>query len=190
LSPYLRRKTASRSFSSILFLLVTLVSTTDLNAQMPPAVKIVAPDKLSVKIHSQPSPTSEILGIALDGDVFEVMSTRGNFVEIKMPDKTVSGFVAQDNTVPWSAPSESQRFPKILFVVITVLLLSAIGVGLYFIRSRKKQEAVREAVSIPATIKRAEELYRAGEFTDAIKEFNRYLAMHGGDIRNPDVYRR
>ncbi len=46
---------------------------------MPHAVKIVAPDKLSVKIHSQPSPTSEILGIALDGDIFEVVEPKGQF---------------------------------------------------------------------------------------------------------------
>jgi tetratricopeptide (TPR) repeat protein len=190
LSPYLRRKSPSPSFWSILFLLLTVVSTTDLNAQVSHAVKIVAPDKLSVKIHSQPSPTSEILGIAFDGDILEVVGPKGNFIEIKLPDKTVSGFVAQEHTVPWSPPAESRRFPRILFVVIPTLLLCAMGVGLYFIRSRKQQEAVKEAVSIPATIKRAEELYRAGEFSDATKEFNRYLAMHGGDIRNPDVYRR
>jgi tetratricopeptide (TPR) repeat protein len=185
----LRRKTASRLFLSI-FLLGTLVSTADLNAQVSQAVKIVAPDKFSVRIHSKPSATSEILGIALDGDILEIVGTTGNFVEIKLPDKTVSGFIAKDYTIPWSPPPESQTFPKTIFLVIPALLLCAIGIGLYFIRNRKKQEAVREAVSIPATIKRAEELYRSGEFSDAIKEFNRYLAMHGGDIRNPDVYRR
>ncbi len=187
---YLRRKAVFRSSLSVLFLLAGFVSSADLNAQESHAVKIVAPDQLSIKIHSKPSPTSEILGIALDGDVFEVVSIKGNFVEIRLPDKTVSGFVAQEHTVPWSPPPKSSKLPKILLIVVPILLLGAIGVGLYVLRTRRKKEAVGEAVSIPATIKRAEELYRSGEFSEAVREFNRYLDMHGGDIRSPDVYRR
>ena len=187
---FLRREPASRSVLSLLILLVSIVSTTDLSAQLTHAVKIVAPDRLSVKIYKQPSASSEMVGIALDGDILEMLGTKGAFIEVKLPDKTAPGFVPKDYTVPWSAPSDSSFIPRVLFFIIPVLILAAVGIGLFFVRSRKKAEAAKEAAGIPATIKRAEELYRAGEFLDAIREFNKYLALHGGEVRNPDVYRR
>ncbi len=187
---FLRREPVSRSVLPLLILLVSIVSTTDLSAQLAQAVKIVAPDRLSVKVYKQPSESSEMVGIALDGDILEMLGTKGAFIEVKLPDKPAPGFVLKDFTVPWSAPSGSSFITRALLFIIPVLILAAVGIGLFFVRSRKKAEAAKEAAGIPATIKRAEELYRAGEFLDAIREFNKYLALHGGEVRNPDVYRR
>ena len=187
---FLRRDPASRSILTLLILLVGIVSTRDLGAQPTQAVKIVAPDRLSVKIYSHPSATSEMVGMALDGDILEILGAKGAFVEVKLPDKTAPGYVLQDYTVPWSAPSDSSFVPRALFFIIPALILAAAGIGLFLVRTRRKAEAAREAAGIPATIKRAEELYRAGDFLDAIKEFNKYLNLHGGQVRNPDVYRR
>jgi len=174
----------------LLILLVSVVSATDLSAQLTQAVKIVAPDRLSVKVYKQPSASSEMVGIALDGDILEMLGTKGEFIEVKLPDKTAPGFVPKDYTVPWSAPADSSFIPKALFLIIPALVLAAVGIALFLVRSRKKAAAVKEAAGIPATIKRAEELYRAGDFFDATREFNRYLTLHGGEVRNPDVYRR
>ena len=74
---FLRREPVSRSVLSLLILLVSVVSTTDLSAQLTQAVKIVAPDRLSVKVYKQPSASSEMLGIALDGDILEMLGTKG-----------------------------------------------------------------------------------------------------------------
>ena len=57
-------------------------------------------------------------------------------------------------------------------------------------RRRRTKDAEKLAASIPAAIKRAEEFYRSGDYEHAIKEFNRYISLQGGEVRSPDVYRR
>ena len=186
--PVLRRETVWLAFLSLLTIFGSIVSPDHLIAQVP-AVKMVAPDKLSVRIYSRPATNSEIIGIALEGDILETVGAKGDFLEVRIPDKKTTGFVLKEQTIPWSPPSDSGVSP-ILLIGLLVVFLVAGGFGLYFIQARRRLEAAKDAASIPATIKRAEELYRTSDYIEAIVAFNKYLALHGGEVRNPDVYRR
>ena len=70
-------------------------------------------------------------------------------------------------------------------------MVIAIGIAAFFaIRAKKDKEAANQAAAIPNAIRRAEEYFRAGEYAQAIADFSNYLRLQGGEVRNPDVYRR
>lgn len=159
--------------------------------QSPTAVQIDAPDRLSTKAYAKPSRDSEIIGIALHRGIYEVSGTSGEFVEIVMPDSGTTGHVLKAHTIPWAAPKAQGLSPEILWtIVIGVTFFAVVGMIVAWTRAKKKKVAEVRAASIPASIKRAEELFRAGDYAVAVREFKSYLDLQGGDVRNPDVYRR
>lgn len=157
--------------------------------RLPKAIKIVAPDGVSTKIYSKPDLSSEAVGIAINGDVFEVASEGDPFIEISIPEKKRNGFVLKAHTAPWQPPVEKGGFP-IWIALAAVVILGVAGGVFWWFRARETKEAAEHAASIPASIRRAEELFRQGEYSLAIKEFNSYMQLQGGDVRNPDVFRR
>ncbi len=157
--------------------------------QFPSAVKIVPPDGRSTKIFSRPNIGSETLDTAFNGEILEVVGHKDSFVEVRLPEKKVSGFVLQAHTAPWEAPAKEGEFP--IWIPLAILAVLALGGAAFvWLRVRSKKEVADHAASISVSIKRAEDLYRAGEYMPAIKEFNRYVSLQGGELRNPDVYRR
>ncbi|MBM3298729.1 MAG: tetratricopeptide repeat protein, partial [Deltaproteobacteria bacterium] len=155
------------------------------------AVQIEAPDGVSTRIYSRPSRESEILGIALNGAIHESAGTRGDFVEIVLPEMGVNGFVLKAHTKTWAAPKAKQLSPALMWSLgIGVGLVTLVIVILLWSRVKKTKVAEARAASIPASIKRAEELFRSGEYDTAVAEFKSFLDLHGGEVRNPDVYRR
>jgi tetratricopeptide (TPR) repeat protein len=153
-------------------------------------VQIVAPDGLSTKIYSGPDLKSEALGIALHGDVLEIIRDVDPFYEVRLSDRKVNGFIRKSDTEPFKPPKPAGSFPVHL-VAIALIVIAAIGGGVYFFfRARETKEAAAHAAAIPNVIRRAEELFRAGEYGEASAEFNNYLRLQGGEVRNPDVYRR
>jgi tetratricopeptide (TPR) repeat protein len=178
--------------AKILVLLVCsichLMALTASAKEYPDAVKIVAPDRLSVQIYSQPKIGSEVMAIALHGDVLEAAGSTDGFIEVRLPNKKV-GYVAKENTMPWNPPAAKR---SIVWVIALGVLVAAIGGVILFLFVRKKRirDAEKLAASIPAAIKQAEDYYRSGDYEEAIKAFNRYLDLQGGEVRSPDVYRR
>lgn len=159
--------------------------------QQPKAIQIVAPDGLSTKIYSAPSPNSEILDMAINGAIHEVLGTKDDFIAINLPDAGITGYVLKEHTRPWAPPKEKGISSAVVILIAMVLVL-AIGAGIvvFITRARKAKVAEARAASIPASIKRAEELFREGDHARALREFKSYVDLHGGDVRNPDVYRR
>jgi tetratricopeptide (TPR) repeat protein/serine/threonine protein kinase len=158
--------------------------------QFPEAVQVEAPDGLSTPIYSKPALGSEPLGIALQGDILESRGMEGEFVRVRVPgDKKASGYVLKAHTAPWEPP-KTKGIPS-LFLGLGLLAVIVVGAAAYLVfRVKKTKEADHQAASIPASIKRAEELYRAGDYGGAIREFKSYIDLQGGEVRNPDVYRR
>ncbi|MBI5250537.1 MAG: tetratricopeptide repeat protein [Desulfomonile tiedjei] len=158
--------------------------------QFPEGVIVDAPDGLSTPIYAQTSPGSDLLGIALQGDILETLGVAGDYVQVRLPaDKKVSGYVLKAHTKPW-VPPKKQGIPIMYLMLGCLAILIGGAVAFFVLRARKSQEAVHHAASIPASIKRAEELYRAGDYGEAIREFKSYIELQGGEVRNPDVYRR
>jgi len=157
----------------------------------PTAVKIVAPDGLSTKIRSEPSETAEVVGIALNGDILEVTGGRDSYVSVFIPGTRNQGYVLTAHTIPWTMPAES-GFSIFAIGAIGAIVLLAAGLVtfLFWSRARRDKDAVQHAASIPTSIKRAEDIFRSGDYDMAVREFNSYLALQGGEVRNPDVYRR
>ncbi len=159
--------------------------------QYPKAVEIVAPDGLSTRIYSQPSRTSEILDFAFNGSIHEVLGTKDDFVAINLPDAGVTGYVLKEHTRPWKAPQEKGISPTVVILIVALVAIAAVaGIVVFVTKARKAKVAEVRAASIPASIKRAEELFREGDYSRALKEFRSFLDLHGGEVRNPDVYRR
>jgi tetratricopeptide (TPR) repeat protein len=159
--------------------------------QYPKAVQIVAPDGLSAKVYSEPSETSEILDQAFNGAIHEVVGARNDFIEINLPDAGITGFVLKSNTRPWSAPIKKGLSKTVIALIAVFLAILAVaGIVVFFTRFRKAKAAEVRAASIPAAIKMAEECFRGGDYSRALREFTRYVDMQGGEVRNPDVYRR
>ncbi|HMK35264.1 MAG TPA: protein kinase [Desulfomonilaceae bacterium] len=157
--------------------------------QFPKAIKIVAPNGFSTSVYTKPSTASEVLGIAFNGTVMETVGAQGEFIEVRVPDKQANGFVLKEHTTIWEPPQK--KGISLLFVGLAgFAVLVAAGILLYFLKARKAEELAKVAASIPASIKRGEELYRMSDYEGAIKEFNSYLNLQGGEVRNPDVYRR
>lgn len=159
--------------------------------QYPKAIQIVAPDGLSTKIYSEPSKTSEILDVAFNGGIHEVVGKRKGFVEINLPDAGITGFVLEEHTRPWAPPRDKGLSPTVLLLIgVGAAILILAGIVLFFTKVRKAKAAEVRAASIPVSIKRAEECFREGDYSRALKEFKNYVDMQGGEVRNPDVYRR
>ncbi|MBI4961713.1 MAG: tetratricopeptide repeat protein [Desulfomonile tiedjei] len=158
--------------------------------QFPNAVKIVAPDGISAKVFSQPKVGSEVLDTAFNGVILEAVGPKEDFIEVRLPGKKVTGYVLKEHTKAWEAPPISGSSP-ILIAVAVIVIAALIGAGLFWLMKLKRtKEVAVHAASIPAAMKRAEEHFRAGDYGNAIKEFNNYLGLQGGEIRNPDIYRR
>lgn len=157
----------------------------------PKHVKIVSPDGIAVRIRMQPKPTADILDMALDGAIFEVLGEIDDYVEINLPEAKITGFVLKKNTVPWAPPRARSMSPVVIVLIVLVVLavIGALGTVLWT-RAKRTQDVADLAASIPASIKRAEELFRSGEYPAALAEFKSYLNLQGGEVRNPDVYRR
>jgi tetratricopeptide (TPR) repeat protein len=155
-------------------------------------VKIVAPDGFSTSIYTQPNTSSEVLGIAFNGTIMETVGTQGDFVEVRVPDKpdkNATGFIPKDHTQPWQAPKSTEISPVVIVLaVLGVLVVIAILISL--LKAKKAKELAQVAASIPASIKRGEELFRMSDYEGAIKEFKSYLSLQGSEVRSPDVYRR
>lgn len=173
---------------TLIFLIVQFASAKD---NLPEAVQVDAPDGLSTNIYGKPEKKSDLLGIALQGDILEVRGTQGEFYEIRLPaDKKVSGFVLRDHTrVYESTDKKSILSPTVIGIGVIIALIAAVA-GFLVFRARKTQETAHQVASIPASIKKGEELFRAGEYGEAIREFRSYISLQGGEVRNPDVYRR
>lgn len=158
--------------------------------QFPEAVKVEAPDGLSTPIYSKPAVGSDLLGIALQGDILEVRGVEGEFLQVRLPNhRQVSGYVVKAHAVPWEPPRSGGIPPLLLGLGLLAVIVGGVVAYLVF-RVKKTKEADQQAASIPASIKRAEELYRAGDYGGAVREFKSYIDLQGGDVRNPDVYRR
>lgn len=157
--------------------------------QFPEAVKIVAPDGLSTKVLRQPTPSSEIVAIALHGDILEALGRQGEYIEVRLPTASSSGYVPAKFTIPWVAPEEKGGSPLVP-VVIGVVVAAFVVIALLIVRTRKTKETERRAALISASIRDAEDLFRSSDFASAIEAFNRHLQLQGGEVRNPDVYRR
>ncbi|MEJ2716210.1 MAG: protein kinase [Deltaproteobacteria bacterium] len=157
--------------------------------QFPEAVKIVAPDGLSTKVYRQPKPTSEIMAIALHGDILEALGREGDYIKVRLPASNASGYVPVKYTIPWVAPQEKGGPPLVPLVTGSVVA-ALVLIGFLVIRARKAKEAERRAALISASIRDAEDLFRSSDFTSAIEAFKRHLELQGGEVRNPDVYRR
>ncbi|MBI5570878.1 MAG: tetratricopeptide repeat protein [Desulfomonile tiedjei] len=157
--------------------------------EFPDTVEIKAPDGLSTKIYSTPSTKSEPVGIGLHGDVLETEAESGDFYAVRLPGKKGTGYVLKDHTVPWTAPE--RKGGSVVVIIIIGLAVLAAGGGVFFLlRARKTHEEEKAAAAIPAAIRRAEDLFRTGEYEEAMREFQLYLRLQGGEVRNPDVYRR
>ncbi len=156
--------------------------------EFPDAIKIVAPDRLSVQIYTQPKIGAEVLAIALHGDVLEVSGEKDGFIEVRLPAKKV-GYVAKENTLPWEPPAKESSMAWLIGLAVVAIAIGGV-IGFLALRRRRTRDAEKHAASIPAAIKRAEEFYRSGDYEQAIKEFNRYISLQGGEVRSPDVYRR
>lgn len=156
----------------------------------PEAVKIEAPDHLSTNILGAPRRGADVLAIALHGDVLEVVGREGDYYRVRIPEQMNFGFVLQSHTAPWRLPrAMGPNWPLILAGVALLVALLAV-VGFVQLRARRAKRAEDRAASTSAAIRNAEESFRAGDYAQAIQEFIEYLALQGGDIRNPDVYRR
>ena len=156
--------------------------------EFPDAIKIVAPDILSVQIYTQPRTGSEVLAIALHGDVLEVIGEKNGFVEVRLPAKKV-GYVAKEYTLPWQPPVKESSMTWLIGLAVVAIAIGGV-IGFLALTRRRTRNAEKLAASIPAAIKRAEEFYRSEDYEQAIKEFNRYISLQGGEVRSPDVYRR
>ncbi len=157
--------------------------------RMPEAVKIDAPDGLSTKILKTPEDAGEILGIALHGDVLEVTGKTGDYYEVRYGDSGGKGFVLESHTLPWELPK--QESGSTLYIILIVIVVAAAGVGCAFLfRAKRSKDVEDHAASVASAVRDAEDYFRAGEFADAAREFEKYVSLQGGDVRNPDVYRR
>ncbi|AFM22827.1 protein kinase domain-containing protein [Desulfomonile tiedjei] len=173
---------------TLVFLTVQFASAKE---NLPEAVQISAPDGLSTNIYSHPEKKSDLLGIALQGDILEVRGVQGEFYEIRLSvDKKVSGFVLRDHTSPYEDTDKKSVLTPTVIAIGAVIALIALAAGFLVFRARKTHETAQQVASIPASIKRGEELFRAGEYGEAIREFRSYISLQGGEVRNPDVYRR
>jgi tetratricopeptide (TPR) repeat protein len=176
----------------LIFSLLTLAFVHPVGAQgtHPSAVKILAPDGVSTRVLAEPREGAEIVDTALNGVIFETIGANDGWVEVRLPDKNRNGFVRKEHTIPWKTPDRQSS--AVLLVVLLVVLVVAIAAGgaLLWYRTKKNQEAARLTAEIPAAIKRAEEHFRSSDYSSAIREFKTYVSLQGGDVRNPDVYRR
>ncbi len=159
----------------------------EVQAEQLQTVKVVAPDGLSTKVYSKPSLTSDVLATVLHDELLEALGEKDNFIEVSLQDKKISGFIPMAHTTPWSPPPKT-FFTPFLIGLIVALVVAMIAGAFFYVRARRRTRDAQKAAQIPATIKRAEELYRTGEYGAAIDEFEAYLSMQ--DVRNPDVYRR
>lgn len=156
--------------------------------KMPARVKIVAPLGF-VRIYVKPDTSAEMMQIALDAEVYETVSEQGPFYEIRVPDKNITGYVLKSDTEPWK--DQVKKTVPTIYIVVGLLIAIGLGAGAYFgLRAKKDLEAAKYAAAIPNAIKRAEESFRSGDYVQAIEGFNQYLRLQGGEVRNPDVYRR
>ena len=105
--------------------------------EFPDAIKIVAPDRLSVQIYTQPKLGSEVLAIALHGDVLEASGTRDGFIEVRLPDKKV-GYVAKDNAVPWQPPVKKRSMAWLIVLAVVAIVIGAVIVFLVLRTRRNK----------------------------------------------------
>jgi tetratricopeptide (TPR) repeat protein len=155
----------------------------------PSAIKIVAPDGRSTKIYSRPDIRSEMLDTAFHNEILEVIGFKDGFVEVRLPEKKVPGFVLKADTAPFETPAKEAGFP--VWIPLTILAILALGAGAFvWWRSRNKKEVAQHAAAISLSIKKAEDFFRSGDYMPAIREFNRYVSLQGGELRNPDVHRR
>ena len=153
-------------------------------------VQIVAPDQAATKVFSQPSPGSKVVAVAAHGEVLEIMGHTGGYVQVRLPESKGTGYVLETHTIPWQPADKPGRFPLIPVAIAVVVLAGAVVGGLLYRKTQKAKEVERRASFISASIKTAEEFFRSGDYPAAIDEFKRYLELQGGEVRDPDVYRR
>lgn len=156
---------------------------------VPEAVRIDAPDGLSTKIRKSAGPTGEVVGIALQGDVLEVVAKEGEYYKVRLGAEGKTGFVLEAHTLPWELPKGESGFPLVTVLIVIVVVVGGIG-GVLFLRAKKAKDVERHTASVSAAVKNAEDLFRVGEFDEAAREFEAYISLQGGDVRDPDVYRR
>ncbi|MGO9566749.1 MAG: protein kinase domain-containing protein [Desulfomonilaceae bacterium] len=165
-----------------------LLSFTASAREFPDAIKIVAPDRLSVQIYTEPRVGSEVLAIALHGDVLEAAGAKDGFIEVRLANKKV-GYIVKENAVPWQPPVKERSMAWLIGLAVVVIAIGG-AIGFLALSRKRTKDAEKLAASIPAAIKQAEEFYRSGDYERAIKEFKRYISLQGGEVRSPDVYRR
>jgi len=153
------------------------------------AVRIVAPDGLSTRVLVAPDPKAEVRAMVLHGEMLEVLNRSGMYIEVKLPEPNASGWVLGAHTEPWSPPKKRGRSLLLPISIALGVIVVALGV-FFFVRQRKAQEVERRAAMISESIREAEELFRSGDHAAAILQFVKYIELQGGEVRNPDVYKR
>ncbi len=160
-------------------------------AEFPEAVKIVAPDQQTTSVLSQPKHRAETIGLVFHGDILEKLGEENDFVKVRLPDTDRPGFVPKQHTELWVAPPARKTSP--LLWALIIVLTGGLGGALafFFFRSKKStRDAAKHTASISSSIKRAEADFTGGNYEQAAAEFKNYLRLQGGEVRDPDVYRR
>ncbi len=152
-------------------------------------IKAQPAEEFFVKILKEPDPNSETLKTVFQGHQLEVVGQQGDYLEVNLPDLNTRGFILEAETIPTEAPVPSWRLPILPIAALALIAIVAVFVLLHM-RSRRSREEEARAAMVAQSIKDAEELFRSGEYADAIEEFKKYIQLQSGEIRSPDVYRR
>jgi tetratricopeptide (TPR) repeat protein len=150
-------------------------------------VRIVAPDGIRTQVYAEPG--GDIIDVALNGAVLQLLGSDGDYLKVRLPDSQKTGYVLKAHTEGWTPPPAS-RDPKLIVGIVGALVIIAAVAGLIVVRRKKAEEIERRTALINKSIKEGEDLFRSGDYPAAIEAFKTYLDLHGGEVRNPDVYRR
>jgi tetratricopeptide (TPR) repeat protein len=152
-------------------------------------VHIVAPNEVSTKVLAKPNPAAEVIDTVLDGAILERVGQKGNYVEVRLPDKKTTGFVLKAHTGSWKPPKESGSYLWIV-VLVGFVVMGVVGVLILFNRAQTAKELEERAAEISRSIRDGEEFFRSGDYEASITQFKRHVELQEGEVRNPDVYRR
>ncbi|MFH0821138.1 MAG: tetratricopeptide repeat protein [Pseudomonadota bacterium] len=183
-----REKTGIIIASLILFCLLGCTGDALSDESFPSTVRIIAP-KDPVQILRRPNPTAEIITIALDGQLLEVLGIEGDYLKVRLDDSPEPGYLMKKYASAYTAPKKETSYWWLAALGVIVAIAGGAG-GFAFWSMKKAREAERRAAAIKESIRYGEELFRSGEYDAAIREFRRHIDLQDGEIRNPDVYRR
>ncbi len=182
-----------KTFSAILLCLISIPVLSCLacaEERLPEGVAVNAPNGISANIYSKPDTGSDVITIVLQGNSIEVLGRAGKFLKVRVPATRDAGYVLEAETVPTRLVEDTGR-SWLMIIGLCVLVAALVAVpAIFFLRAKETKEVQERSIGISESIRKAEELFRAGEYAEAIKQFNRHVELQGGTVRNPDVYRR